>query len=252
MLAFDTSNGSFVFTTGTGAPIASAVLLLEDAEGTHEFSGGPADKHCAGQAGPWHVAAELPPTQDLDALRLRIAPAAGRVLKRVFLQFASGTARFPALDTPATRMLVPPFVGGRNQEGIVTLGDGRSAATRLMTLLSDSGTGRAFLFGNGRPDGDFSFFEATPALFKAGLGTATGAAPRQRSSSCWRVTGRIRSGCWTSTRPRYSRLRGRPRPRPPVGTAGTTTAVPSPWRTCAASWRRGGTAPSATASSTPS
>jgi len=168
MLAFDTSNGSFVFTTGTGAPIASAVLLLEDAEGTHAFSGGPADKHCAGQAGPWHVAAELPPTQDLDALRLRIAPAAGRVLKRFFLQFASGTARFPALDTPATRMLVPPFVGGSNQEGIVTLGDGRSAATRLMTLLSDSGTGRAFLFGNGRPDGDFSFFEATPALFKAG------------------------------------------------------------------------------------
>ncbi|OGV74154.1 MAG: hypothetical protein A3K19_21000 [Lentisphaerae bacterium RIFOXYB12_FULL_65_16] len=169
MLAFDTATGSLSFQGASGASIWTAVLLLEDGEGAHAFSGAASDGRCVGQAGPWSVTTELPPaTQGMASLRLRIAPVAGRVLKRAFLQITPGAGQFPPLNSTATRMLVPPAVGGKNDEGLVVLGNDRSASARLVTLLFNTDTGMALLFGTGSMGEDFSFFEATPASFKAG------------------------------------------------------------------------------------
>jgi len=141
-----------------------AEVLLEDDRGCHSYRGTTRDP-LRGRAGAWPVSLDLTTAEGWAVVRLRVAPAVGRTLKRVSLRLPSESGRVPALTSPKTRALGTPE-GPFSEKGAVSLGGGRTITSRFLVVVA--GESGALLVGVGAPSEDFSHFRIAEGVLEAG------------------------------------------------------------------------------------
>jgi hypothetical protein len=141
-----------------------AEVLLEDDRGCHSYRGTARDP-LRGSAGAWPLSLDLSSSGGFEVVGLRVAPAAGRTLKRISLRLPGGSGCMPALTSPTTRALGTPE-GPFSEKGAVPLGKGRTVASRFLTVLA--GERGALLVGVGAPSEDFSRFRIAEGVLEAG------------------------------------------------------------------------------------